>query len=145
MPHPSSAHPATLGPVIVAPPGRRGPARASPADAAEHVAELRARLVTLPAHEVRRLHPAARVRTLRGTLWLTVDGVGEDIVLEAGETWRFEGGRRVLACALGGEASFEVCEPGPAASRGLAGATRARWARLAERLRRVRSAPGGRA
>jgi len=82
------------------------------------------------------------VRTLRGTLWLTVDGVGEDILLEAGETRHFDGRRRVLAYALGGDASFEVSEPAAAPSRGPFGRARALLARIAGRVRRARLPAG---
>lgn len=41
---------------------------------------------------------------LRGTLWVTVDGVLEDFILEAGDTRRFDGRARVIAVPLGGDA-----------------------------------------
>jgi hypothetical protein len=49
-----------------------------------------------------------QLHTDSGTLWITVDGRSEDILLAAGECRRFEGPAAVIAYALGGEARFRV-------------------------------------
>lgn len=133
----SCAQPVGFVPRTAASPGHAGPARPLPADTAAPTT----RIVTLPAQGLRALRPPARVRTLRGTLWLTVDGVGEDIVLEAGESRHFAGSARVLAYALGGEVSFEVRAAARNGPRGPVGSALALLARLAHRLRRVRPQP----
>jgi len=80
----------------------------------------------LARHEVRRFDHAVLVRAEAGTLWLTVDGEPDDIVLEAGDSRAFDGHAPVLATPLGGEALFSVV---PATQAGLSWT--ARWRRAA--------------
>jgi hypothetical protein len=54
-----------------------------------------------------RLHGPQRVLARHGTLWITVDGDAEDLVLEAGSSVLLGGRSPALVTALGGDA--EVC------------------------------------
>ena len=64
-----------------------------------------------------------RLRCLSGSVWITVDGVYDDVVLEPGQSWVVPGPARVIAQAM--ERStlrFEStldCAPVPAARRPL--------------------------
>lgn len=80
----------------------------------------------LARHEVRRFEQPVLLRAEAGTLWLTVDGEPDDIVLEPGETRAFDGHAPVLATPLGGPALFSVV---PATPAGLRWTTR--WRRAA--------------
>jgi hypothetical protein len=66
-------------------------------------------------NEVRRFAPPLQLSAVHGVLWVTVDGEPEDIVLEAGESRRFDGRRPVLAMALGGPARLRALPTVPAA------------------------------
>jgi hypothetical protein len=71
----------------------------------------------LARHEVRRFDRAVLLRAETGTLWLTVDGEPEDIVLEAGQARAFDGRAPVLATPLGGDALLSVVPATPAGLR----------------------------
>ena len=97
------------------------------------------------------VHRLARDRVLRlsapldlcaraGTLWVTVDGQQEDIVLEAGEARRFDARGTLLVCALGNDVTFQVQPLAPAWRRDVA-ARLAGWLGARPALR----APGARA
>jgi hypothetical protein len=74
------------------------------------------------------LHLAAPVvlRARRGTLWITVDGDPLDVVLEAGESCRYETRGALLVYALSGAAELEL-QPLPRTTRPRLGARLARW------------------
>lgn len=147
MRHPP-AQPAALasgvasGLVSVPPRAASGRTPSAAVGACADPGSTRTGIVVLPAHTLQALRSPARVRALKGTLWLTVDGLAEDIVLEAGDSRCFVDGGRVLAHALGGPAVFEVCEPPPAAVRGGPGPVRMLLSGLARRLRRPRPVLG---
>jgi quercetin dioxygenase-like cupin family protein len=69
----------------------------------------------LPDHFAR-VHGAARLRVMRGTLWLTIDGEPDDRVLEAGACVALPRGSRALAQALDGAAMARLDVPHPAAA-----------------------------
>lgn len=69
-----------------------------------------------------------RVRSHRGTLWITVDGNAEDIVVDAGSAVLLDRGGRVLVTPLGGEAVAST-EPTGTAPGWLDHAARL-WSRL---------------
>jgi hypothetical protein len=94
----------------------------------------------LARDRVLRLAAPLDLRARAGTLWVTVDGQLEDIVLEAGEAHRFDARGTLLVCALGNDASFQVQPLAPAWRHGVA-------ARLAGWLgtRPALPAPGARA
>lgn len=114
--------------------------------------------LVLPSGVVQALMAPVRVRVVRGTLWLTVDGEPADIVLEPGDCHTIAAARRVLACALGGEVAFDWTQADAAPERrstdavGVVGAglggrkglapVPARLASWARRLRRAWLAPG---
>jgi hypothetical protein len=82
----------------------------------------------LPLHS----HEALCLRAERGTLWLTIDGEIEDIVLEPGERRVIERNVRVLVGALGSAAALSVVplrQPVPRGGwlRRLALALHPRW------------------
>lgn len=54
------------------------------------------------------------LRATQGTVWITVDGRLEDIVLERGECRVFDGPDRVIATAIGGSAELTVATLAPA-------------------------------
>jgi hypothetical protein len=57
-----------------------------------------------------------RVRSLAGTLWVTIDGDLEDRVLEHGESLLIDSDAPVLVSPLGGTATVGLCDqPQPAA------------------------------
>ncbi|MBC5768083.1 DUF2917 domain-containing protein [Ramlibacter albus] len=64
----------------------------------------------IAAREVQEIRRAAgrTVRCTAGSVWLTQDASQDDIVLEAGQSWRCTGRSRVLAQGLGG-ARVVVC------------------------------------
>ena len=77
--------------------------------------------------EVRRFDQPVLLRAESGTLWVTVDGEPEDIVLEPGEARAFDGRARVLATALGSDVVFSA-RPGRAPARRLRWPGWAAWA-----------------
>ncbi len=66
-------------------------------------------------NEVRRFTPPLQLSAVHGVLWVTADGEPEDIVLEAGQSHRFDGRTPVLAMALGGPALVRALPAAPAA------------------------------
>lgn len=66
-------------------------------------------VIRLPRNGSRHLRAPLDLRVLDGTLWLTVDGQSDDLLLEPGMSARLEVGR-VLAFALGGPARLAVRE-----------------------------------
>ena len=123
-----------------------------------HSARTAGNSLVLPSGVVQALMAPVRVRVVRGTLWLTVDGEPADIVLEPGDCHTIAAARRVLACALGGEVAFDWTQADAAPERrspdavGVVGAglgglkglvpAPARLASWARRLRRAWLAPG---
>lgn len=61
-----------------------------------------------------------RVRSLAGTLWVTVDGDGIDHVLQRGESWVVDSDAPVLVAPLQGTATVGLCEQPTPAERPLA-------------------------
>lgn len=60
-------------------------------------------LTLMPGHLARlRLRAGTRLRGVRGSAWLTVDGDRQDYVLEPHDEWVLDGDRELLACALQG-------------------------------------------
>lgn len=57
-----------------------------------------------------------RLRSMAGTLWVTIDGDPRDQILQTGESLVVDSTQPVLVSALGGTASVGVCAPAPAAS-----------------------------
>lgn len=57
-----------------------------------------------------------RLRSLAGTLWVTIDGDPLDRVLQAGESLVIDTVQPLLVSALGGTASVGICAPAPARS-----------------------------
>lgn len=76
-----------------------------------------------------RLRAGTRLRGLRGTTWLTIDGLACDKLLEPGDEWVLGRSACLLACALhaDGQAELAVDEPDPAPRRGRPAWWR-RWA-----------------
>ena len=75
-------------------------------------------LVPLTSPVPLRLHSArgTRVRSLAGTLWVTVDGDSTDHVLERGESWIIDSDAPVLVSPLRGTATVglsDQTEPAP--------------------------------
>jgi Protein of unknown function (DUF2917) len=71
-------------------------------------------LSLLPGQVTRlQLRAGTRVRGLRGTAWLTADGVATDILLDPQDEWVADRDRRLLACALhaDGRAMLQLDEP----------------------------------
>ena len=62
----------------------------------------------LASDQVLRLQAPLELVGHTGTLWITVDGELEDIVLEPGEVRRIDGRAALLVCALGGEATIQA-------------------------------------
>ena len=59
-----------------------------------------------------------RVRSLAGTLWVTVDGDGTDHVLERGESWVVDSDAPVLVAPLQGTATVGLSDqPEPSEQR----------------------------
>ena len=79
--------------------------------------------VSMVRGSISRLDHAAdtRLRCLSGSVWITVDGVYEDVVLEAGQSWVVPGPARVIAQAMEPSTlrfeSTPDCSPVPAARR----------------------------
>lgn len=71
-----------------------------------------------------------RVRSLAGTLWVTVDGDGIDHVLRRGESWVIDSDAPVLVAPLQGTATVGLCDQPQPARRPLS--------RLLQALRTVR-------
>lgn len=92
--------------------------------------------LTLNAHGVALLTRArgVRVTAQRGTAWLTIDGVREDVVLDPGDTYRIDSDRDVVISAIVGPVEVALHAPAPAAESTLA-------SRLRERFGRLLSAP----
>lgn len=84
--------------------------------------DLHQALVPLTSPVPLRLQSArgTRVRSLAGTLWVTVDGEQEDHVLARGESWVVDSDAAVLVAPLQGTATVGLCEqPRPAERPGL--------------------------
>lgn len=94
--------------------------------------DLHQALVPLTSPVPLRLQSArgTRVRSLAGTLWVTVDGEHEDHVLERGESWVVDSDAPVLVSPLQGTATVGLCDqPAPADRPGLPGLPLARLLR----------------
>lgn len=76
--------------------------------------------IPLKANGLTHLQPrrGACIQVREGTVWLTIDGEPEDHVLEPGQAFALQPGRRAIAQALGGTASLVLRER-PASHRGL--------------------------
>jgi hypothetical protein len=68
-----------------------------------------------------------RVRSLAGTLWVTIDGEHEDHILARGESLVIASDAPVLVSPLGGTATVGLCDQPQPASRPLGGLLRALW------------------
>jgi hypothetical protein len=84
------------------------------------------------------------VRSVAGSLWITVDGQRDDIQLDAGQSRRFDGRGTVLVSALGGDAVLALsasAQPMPAWAARLIAA----WTALRRRAAGAPAATAGRA
>jgi len=61
--------------------------------------------------------PVLRLQAECGTLWVTVDGEGDDIQIEAGESRVFDGHAPVTIGTLGGDAVFSATPLAPSPRR----------------------------
>ncbi|MET0540632.1 MAG: DUF2917 domain-containing protein [Variovorax sp.] len=73
------------------------------------------RTVMLAKEELLRVAAPARLRVVRGQVWLTVDGQPHDHMLEPGDQFVLERGTRALAQAIFGPACAVVADEVPAA------------------------------
>ena len=76
----------------------------------------------LRPHQPLRLHrrQPLRLRALRGTLWVTVDGLPDDFVLQPGECRVFPAGARLLVTAMDGSACLTATTlPAAPGARGV--------------------------
>jgi hypothetical protein len=96
--------------------------------------DLHQALVPLTTPVPLRLQSArgTRVRSLAGTLWVTVDGDGIDHILERGDSWVVDSDAPVLVSPLSGTATVGLCDQPQPAERPLA--------RLLHALRPARAA-----
>ncbi len=92
----------------------------------------------LGRHELLRLVRPARLRVEHGTLWITQDLNPEDIVLEPGDSYDYDGHRPLLATPLGPAVHLTTQDCPAAAASPAANAWRTLWPRLGRLL-----APGG--
>lgn len=94
--------------------------------------ELTGGKLTLSPHGVALLTRArgVRVTAQRGTAWLTIDGVREDIVLDAGAAYRIDNDRDVVISAIAGPVAVALHAPAPAAEPTLMNRLRERLAGL---------------
>jgi hypothetical protein len=80
----------------------------------------------LDANRILRLAAPLELQARAGTLWVTIDGDPEDIVLEPGDRRRFDAPAALLVYALGGRAALQVRPLAPA-PRSPSLARLARW------------------
>lgn len=92
----------------------------------------------LGRHELLRLTRPARLRVEHGTLWVTQDRSAEDIVLEPGQHYDYDGRRPLLATPLGNAVHITTRECTDDTRGSLAAGWRSLWPRLGRLL-----APGG--
>ena len=92
----------------------------------------------LGRHELLRLVRPARLRVEHGTLWITQDRSAEDIVLEPGQSYDYDGRSPLLATPLGNAVHITTRECIDGAHGAVAAGWRALWPRLGRLL-----APGG--
>jgi hypothetical protein len=84
------------------------------------------RIFQLQRAQSLRLRGAHQVRAVHGTLWLTLDGVREDVVIEAGQSHHIDGRRPALLTALEGSAQL-VATPLQSAQSATATRVNAVW------------------
>ena len=56
--------------------------------------------------------PGTLLRSVRGTLWVTIDNDARDIVLDPGESFVVDADRPLFVMALGERATLDVCSDG---------------------------------
>ncbi len=74
-----------------------------------------------------------RVRSLAGTLWVTIEGEDTDHVLQRGQSLVVDSDAPVLVSPLQGSATVGLCDPAPPASR-----PQRRWSRWLQAARPLR-------
>jgi hypothetical protein len=89
------------------------------------------RIVSLHAEQIRRLHGAARLRVIDGTVWLTVTGRTDDHLLLPGDRFTVERGTNALVQAIAGRACVGVAEQAPSWTQRVAATLQAATQRLA--------------
>jgi hypothetical protein len=77
-----------------------------------------------------------RLRSVAGTLWVTIDDDCRDLVLERGQSLVIDSARPVLVTALGAAATAGVCAPAQATP-----AWRSAWAQVRTLRRRGADVP----
>jgi hypothetical protein len=80
-----------------------------------------ARTLRLARHHSLRLKAPLALQARAGTLWVTIDGDPQDIVLEAGDLRCFDAPAALLVHAIAGDAALELFPLAPAPRRGLTG------------------------
>jgi Protein of unknown function (DUF2917) len=78
------------------------------------------RTLRLARHHSLHLKAPVALQARAGTLWVTIDGDPQDIVLEAGEARCFDAPAALLVHAIAGDATLRVRPLAPARRRGLA-------------------------
>lgn len=91
----------------------------------------------LRRNEMLRLSRPTRLQVAEGTLWITLDLVPQDILLEPGDHYDYDGSTPLLATPLHGAARV-IAQPQPDTGRGwLAGAAARAAGWLPPRLNRL--------
>ncbi len=60
----------------------------------------------LGSHELMRLAQPARLQVTEGSLWITLDLEPEDLLVDAGGVYEYDGHTPLIASPLGGPAAF---------------------------------------
>ena len=80
------------------------------------------------------------IRSVEAALWLTQEGMSEDIVLTPGKCYRIKTNGRVVVAALGERTSFAVSPPVSSTKTRLSERLRGLWKRPPTRLTSLLSA-----
>ncbi len=89
----------------------------------------------LGSHELMRLAQPARLQVTEGSLWITLDLEPEDLLIDAGSSYEYDGHSPLIASALGGPAAFTSLAPAAAAAIGWRS-----WLQSRQRLRQLLAA-----
>ena len=92
------------------------------------------RAMRLPTNGLARVHGFARLRVLRGMLWLTIDGEPDDHMLMPGDRFTLDRGANALVQALSAPASLVIAEAAPSWPRRAGAVLRAATQRFVEAL-----------
>ena len=69
------------------------------------------------------------LRSVRGTLWVTIDNDARDIVLDPGESFVVDSNQPLFVMALGDRATLDLCSDGLAPEPRTPAHAWSRWAR----------------